>query len=91
MKGTINDMGQLYFRERAAMCPFDSDGSHCGDWCLHFGEPQLKSTYTASDYMKIEMKIETKPVEKFVTAIEITCGNGRTLIFDDFIDERKNS
>ena len=45
MKIKIDEKGHLWIERKGKMkdqfCPYDSDMSHCGDWCPLFEEPFL--------------------------------------------------
>jgi hypothetical protein len=44
MKIIIDEHGDLYIKRvvrlKKQTCPFDADGTLCGDWCPLFGEPE---------------------------------------------------
>jgi hypothetical protein len=76
MKGKIDRDGSLYL-ERAGklkgqFCPHQKGLMNCGDWCPHFGEPEIEYS---DDY------------EEDVY-LHLTCGQGRVFAFDEFTDER---
>jgi len=99
MEGKIDIDGFLEFWRKntfkALSCPFSNDinqsdindnkyvpmGTSCGDWCPQFGEPEeeLKTLNGLEDYIHI---IKTGK-------ITLTICQNRTLIFDEFEDERE--
>ena len=83
MKGKIDVNGCLCLERVGQLklqdCPYRSlvEGKYrfaCGDWCLHFGEPE--------DFRILH------PGDK-LCRIELSCGSGRMLYFDEFTDERR--
>ena len=53
MKIKIDEKGHLWIERKGKMkdqfCPYDSDMSHCGDWCPLFVEPSFhKADYKAN-------------------------------------------
>jgi hypothetical protein len=72
MNGKIDKSGHLEINRasdwRMQYCPFD-DCTPCGDWCPHFGEPDILYS------------------EKY--ELLISCGGGRIIEFDSFVDERR--
>lgn len=82
MKGKIDKDGTLYIERKGKYkcqcCPIPEikgmEGvvSGCGDWCPLFGEPVATTT-------------EHYPDDDYIT---LTICNNRTLIFDEFTDER---
>jgi hypothetical protein len=88
MKGKITKQGWLQI-ERAGKfidqeCPFvnsSADGTKCGQWCPHFGEPENEE-YVSNDFKTNKQIVET------IT----TLGTCRwKLFFKSLIDERKES
>ena len=58
MKIKIDKEGFLWIERKGRMknqvCPYDSDRSHCGDWCPLFVEP---SFHKADDKANIEVAL----------------------------------
>jgi len=82
--GIINTKGGLLIRRAGQMrlqnCPFtesnpDNSPICCGDWCPHFGE-----VYTGMAKNNKGFNIDGRVLE--------IC-NGKTLVFDEFTDNRK--
>lgn len=77
MNGKINERGILEI-ERAGTykemyCPYDTEGTRCGDWCPLFGEPLVDRR--VSEHAEI-----------FIFGLDLC---KRTLYFANFEDKRK--
>ena len=83
MKGRIDICGNLYI-ERAVMkaqfCPVQRLYK-CGDWCPLFGEP-----YPHTERANPTNGLDRRMVETGHTALSLC---HKTLIFDEFTDERE--
>lgn len=95
MKGRINSGHTLIINDKRRLCPFAIAGSHigqastvelrfCGDWCALFGEPepQTGTVYDPTNMMTLLKSEETGKVELSLCK--------KTLVFDEFIDERED-
>lgn len=84
MIGKINKNGELYIERCGKMgiqyCPLTSiqEGAEaCGVWCPLFGEPFVDPNY-------VDFRNDNKETRR--TKLQIC--QGRTLVFDEFTDER---
>ena len=94
-KGKITSMGWLYIqrggKHKLQYCPFaldESDGSHCrcGDWCPLFGEPREEEREVDMD--NSQLGLYNPAVTHVVTGRTELCLCKKTLVFDEFVDER---
>lgn len=92
MKGMINEAGVLHIERKRdnnclsgslipARCPFDR--TECGDWCPLFGEPY---PHTERRYPCDALDLSIRLTGKTVLSL---CH--KTLIFDEFTDEREET
>lgn len=95
MKGKIDKNGWLTIErsdtERPQLCPVaaynpDIDFSRCGDWCPLFGEPVTSTTEYITYDEKGTTNASSTPHKTCLTTLQVC--NNRTLIFDEFTDER---
>ena len=80
MEGKLDNGGALWIkrgeRMKGQLCPDDSDGCHCGDYCPQFGEPEPSP-----------MPLPGEPDRLIAGARLVICQN-RVLWFTKFEDER---
>ena len=77
MKIKIDNEGYLWIERKGKMkdqfCPYDSDMSHCGDWCPLFLEPSFHKADDIVDFDNMEIAL---------------CGIIHNVPVADFEDER---
>ena len=61
MKIKIDEKGHLWIERKGKMkdqfCPYDSDMSHCGDWCPLFVEPSFHKADDIVSFDNIEVAL----------------------------------